>query len=151
MFLATSCQFFETEKIESDTIYKEELKTIDWRKVDQYPVFAECDSIEDKTIQKSCFESALASHLCKTISDKHIVALKSIYGDTVQINFLVSKSGELSIEQMRMDSLVEKEFPKLQEWLSQSIDSITLIAPAYKRGIPVATKFTLPVVFRTKE
>jgi len=151
LFLATSCQFFETEKVSTETIYKEELKTFDWSDVDQYPVFVECDSLDEKTAQKSCFEKALASHLCKTISNKHIVAIQSIYGDTVQINFSVSKKGKLAVENMQLDSLVQKEFPKLQDWLVQSIDSINLVAPAYKRGIPVATKFTLPIVFRTKE
>lgn len=151
LVLATSCQYFETEKVSTETFYEEELKTINWNDVDQYPVFKACDSLQLKEAQKACFEKTLATHLCKTISSKHIIAMQSIFGDTVQLQMAVSKRGELSVENMEMDSVVQQEFPELQNWLLQSIDSIKIVAPAYKRGIPVATKFTLPIVFNTTE
>jgi hypothetical protein len=35
----------------------------------------------------------------------------------------------------------------LKQWILESVDSMKLVAPAYKRGIPVATYFALPIVF----
>ena len=50
-----------------------------------------------------------------------------------------------------MDSLTKAELPRLEETLRKKIDSIALTAPAYKRGIPVKTKFTLPIVLQTDD
>ena len=48
LVLASSCQFFETEKISTETFYEEEIKAIDWKDVDQYPVFTECSDFSEK-------------------------------------------------------------------------------------------------------
>ena len=53
----SSCQFFETEKISTETFLKEEINAINWKDVDRYPVFKECEGISDKLETKSCFET----------------------------------------------------------------------------------------------
>ncbi len=77
-----------------------------------------------------------------------MVAARDIY-DTVKVKFEVSSKGELSIRDIEIDTLLQKEFPHLEQWLMQSIDSLQPVAPAYKRGIPVKTQFTLPVIIKT--
>jgi len=148
-FLATSCQFFNTEKIPSEEIYEKELESIDWSDVDQYPVFKGCEDISEKIAQKECFESTIATSMYRTISDRNIIAGHQL-SDTLFIEILVSQKGELEIKRMEIDSTVQKDFPELQNWIIHSLDSMNIIAPAYKRGIPVKTQFTLPVVIKTE-
>tara|TARA_R100000306_G_C4264782_1_gene87111 strand:- start:6 stop:485 length:480 start_codon:yes stop_codon:yes gene_type:complete len=148
LLLATSCQFFETEKVSSEDIYKEEIGAIDWKEVDRYPSFSNCENILEKPEQKDCFINTINSHLYKSISHEDMVAVREVY-DTVKVNFEVSSSGQLSILEIKMDSLLQKEFPDLEMWILQSIDSLKPVGPAYKRGIPVTTQFTLPVIIKT--
>jgi len=148
ILLATSCQFFETEKISSEEIFNEEMNTIDWKDVDNYPSFENCTNMLQKPEQKACFINTISNQLYRSINHKGLVATREVY-DTVKVNFEVSSSGQLSILEIRMDTLLQQEFPDLETWLVQSIDSLQPIAPAYKRGIPVKTQFTLPVVIKT--
>ena len=148
LLLATSCQFFETEKVSSEEIYKEEMETINWKDVDRYPSFSNCENALEKPEQKDCFINTISSQLYKSINHEDMVATHEVY-DTVKVNFEVSSTGKLSILKIKMDSLLQKEFPNMEKWLLQSIDSLQPVAPAYKRGIPVKTQFTLPVIIRT--
>tara|TARA_R100000306_G_scaffold12238_6_gene14628 strand:+ start:51884 stop:52375 length:492 start_codon:yes stop_codon:yes gene_type:complete len=145
-----SCQFFETEKISSETFYDEEIKMIDWKNVDQYPVFKSCESFSEKKAQKNCFESTLATYLFEAVSNNKDMSIKDL-NDTVYVKFSVSEKGQLSVKSIEMDSLTKAELPRLEETLRKKIDSIALTAPAYKRGIPVKTKFTLPIVLQTDD
>ncbi|WP_310994307.1 hypothetical protein [Aequorivita marina] len=148
LVLATSCQFFETEKVSSEEIYNQELQTIDWSNVDSYPSFTNCENAIEKSKQKECFINTISTQLYKSISNESMVAARDVY-DTVKVNFEVSSHGELSIRKIKMDTLLQKEFPHLKQWLLQSVDSLQPVAPAYKRGIPVKTQFTLPVIIKT--
>jgi len=150
MLLATSCQFFETEKISSETFYDEEIKTIDWKDVDQYPVFKSCEAFSEKEAQKNCFENTLATYLFEAVTSNKDMSIKDL-NDTVYVKFSVSEKGQLSVKSIKIDSLIKAELPRLEEKLRKKIDSIALTAPAYKRGIPVKTKFTLPIVLQTDE
>lgn len=148
-FLATSCQFFDTEKIPSEDFYKKELESIDWSEVDQYPVFKGCEELLEKIAQKKCFENTIATNMYRTISNRNILAGNQL-SDTLFIEILVSQKGNLEIKRMEIDSMIQKDFPELQNWIIHSLDSMNIIAPAYKRGIPVKTQFTLPVVIKTE-
>jgi hypothetical protein len=146
----TSCQFFETEKISSETFYEEELKTIDWKNVDRYPAFASCDTLSEKTQQKECFEGELAYQIQQRMTEQGVTSFQDI-NDTIMLSFSVSESAAITIVQMQIDSLLQRKFPHLKDSLKYSIDALQLVAPAYKRGIPVKTQFTLPIVVTTQD
>ena len=145
---ASSCQYFGTERISSGKIYQEEIKTIDWNDVDSYPSFPNCKNKMDKPQQKECFISTISSHLHQSISHENMVAVREVY-DTVKVNFEVASNGDISVLEIKMDTLLQKDFPNLETWILQSIDSLQPVAPAYKRGIPVKTQFRLPVIVQT--
>jgi hypothetical protein len=147
--LLSSCQFFETEKIPSETFYASELETIDWHDVDQYPLFTDCEESSEKEIQKSCFETTLTSRMYQSISDQSLVSSQKII-DTLLLTMLVSQDGVLSIKELKIDSITRRDFPKLERLILNAVDSMQLVAPAYKRGIPVKTEFTLPVILQTE-
>lgn len=148
LLLATSCQYFETEKVSSNEIFEDEIKTINWKDVDRYPSFPQCVETLEKSQQKDCFINTLSSHLYQNISSGEMIAIREIY-DTVKVKFEVESSGRLTILGIEMDTLLQKEFPNLEKLIVQSIDSLQPNAPAYKRGIPVKTQFVLPVVVQT--
>ena len=149
IFIMSSCTYFETKKISSETFLEEELKSINWKDVDQYPVFTNCEDISDKLTQKSCFESTLTTQIYQFINSKNIIANRDL-NDTVNLDFLVTNTALISVTNIEMDSLLGAAFPQLEKWLLESIDSISVVAPAYKRGIPVNTEFSLPIVIKTQ-
>ena len=146
--MATSCQYFETDKISKETFYQEELQTIDWKDVDQYPAFPKCENFTEKTKQKHCFENKLSTHLRLTFTNHNAVAGRDL-NDTVAVKFTISNTGKLSIKEMQITETIKTEFPLLPRWIEESIDSLNPVAPAYKRGIPVATQFVLPIIVKT--
>lgn len=150
VLLCTSCQFFETEKISSETFYEEEWKTIDLKNVDRYPAFASCDTLSEKQKQKDCFEGELAFQLQQSMAAQGVRAVRDI-NDTIVLSFSISEKATITILTMQMDSLLQQEFPHLKDSLKYSMDALQLVAPAYKRGIPVKTQFTVPIVVTTEE
>lgn len=150
LLCCSSCQYFETEKISSETFYEEELKTIDWTEVDRYPAFAVCDTLSEKTQQKKCFETELSNHLQQGVKEQGVMAIQDL-NDTIMLSFSISKEAKLTILHLQMDSLLQKEFPHLRDSLLYSLDALQLLAPAYKRGIPVTTEFSMPIIVKTEE
>jgi|SRR5690554_195440 len=148
LLIATSCQFFETEKVSSENIFEDEIGTINWKEVDRYPSFPACESILGKPEQKDCFIKTITSHLYKAVSHQEIIAVREVY-DTVKVEFEVGSSGRLSILEIEIDTILQNEFPELETLILNTVDSLQPVAPAYKRGIPVKTRFTLPVIVQT--
>ena len=146
---ATSCQYFDTEKISAETFYEEEIKTIDWNEIDSYPVFQECENALDKEEKRLCFENELTARIAQSLSRESLIAIHTLQ-DTLWVDFTISETALISVNEVKTDSLIHLEFPKLQEKVTQKIDSIVLKAPAYKRGIPVRTRFNLPIVISTE-
>ncbi len=145
----TSCQYFDTEKISAETFYEEEIKTIDLSQIDTYPIFQECANTMEKEETRLCFENELTARIAQSLSRESLKAINSLQ-DTLWVNFTISEKAIITVNEVKTDSLIHLEFPKLQEKIIQKIDSIILKAPAYKRGIPVRTSFNLPIVIRTE-
>jgi hypothetical protein len=149
LVVTSSCQFFETEKISTETFYEEELKTINWNDVDQYPVFASCEAIPEKSEQKECFSRVLIGSLSKAAWNNGGGMDRDIR-DTIWLKIDVSETAELTVRDIQIDSIILQRYPLMKQALLDRIDSVKLIAPAYKRGIPVRTEFSLPIVVETE-
>ena len=150
LLLVSSCRYFETEKISTETFYQEELKTIDWKDVDQYPAFPKCEIYTEKQDQKACFENSLATHLRQAFSNNNAIAVRNL-NDTVTLKFTINNRGKLLLTDLKMTETIHTEFPMLDRWLQEGIDTLSLVAPAYKRGVPVETQFTLPILIKTTD
>ncbi len=145
----SSCAFFETEKISSDVFYQEEIKDINWKDVDRYPLFATCESFSEKQKQKQCFEATLAAHMQASISLDSIKVSEDI-NDTIHLGFSIDKTGALAIDNVQIPLDIETHIPMLETWIMESMTSLEPTTPAYKRGIPVASHFVLPIVINTQ-
>lgn len=144
----SACSFFDTEKISSETIYEEEVQTIDWAEVDAYPLFENCKEDVEKIQQRNCFIQTINDHIQNSILNRNFIASKEI-SDTLWIVFEINEKGKFNVSKVEMDSLLIQEFPQLKNLIIKNIDSLPHAEPAYKRGIPVKTRFTLPVAIRS--
>jgi len=150
LLTATSCQLFETEKISTQTFYEEEIQTINWNDIDQYPAFSQCEDLSEKKEQKECFKNTLTASLFDA-ANRSILATSRAINDTIFLGFSISEDAKLTVTSIEIDSTVLSVVPFLKEALLNRIDSLQLNAPAYKRGIPVKTEFTLPIVITTED
>jgi hypothetical protein len=112
-----SCQYFETDKISSDTFYDQEIKTISWNQVDQYPNFVSCQKDSEKKESKACFENTLVSKIYAGLSSKHFVSTRSIK-DTLWVSLTISEKGTIFLDTIAMDSLTAASFPELPKVLT---------------------------------
>lgn len=143
-----SCNQFETRRISSEEILREESEELNWHQVDQYPAFEECREFLVEEEAKACFGQKVAQYVYGRLEDKQPVVTKSL-NDTILLHLVISSQGKPTIDSMEIDSIITQQLPKIKIWIQQSIDSLPKIDPATKRGIPVSTKFRMPVVIQT--
>ena len=149
-FWLTSCQYFETERISSEQIYDEEMQDIDWGVIDTFPAFSECESYTDRGEQQTCFQQSLI-HKFEEQLDLTNIGTWYALNDTLSLTVEVSREGIISLTEVQVDSSTMKKFPEIKEFLMESVQKFPNPAPAFKRGIPVKSKFTLPLVLNTQE
>ncbi|TYB78181.1 hypothetical protein ES676_02935 [Bizionia saleffrena] len=145
-----SCNYFEAEKIASEDILNEELKTFNWNTVDAYPAFASCESLTTKGDRKHCFENTLASHIANSFLEQRFIVTQTI-SDTVVLEFTISEKGVLALNHIRVDSLTAHEIPSIKKILQESLETLPDIYPAIKRDQPVKTTFTIPLILSVNE
>ena len=131
----------------SQDIVNEELQTLKWNDVDEYPSFKTCKSLSSKQESKQCFETTLITHITNKLSDEIIVVTENVE-DTVVIKFHISETGNLSVLNIKNKETTKEQIPHLDSLLIKSLDSLPRIFPAIKRGQQVKTEFTLPIVIQ---
>ena len=143
-----SCQYFEKKKLNSDVILEQELQTFKWDEVDQYPTFETCDDDNNYDGNKTCFESIFTTHISEVLKDSDMAFLDS-ENETILVNFLVSKTGEITISNLYASQLSEVSIQNLNEILSASLLELPKLYPAIKRSQHVQTVFQLPIILNT--
>lgn len=149
LIIFSACEEIQTKKVNSEDILSEETRELNWHEVDQYPAFKECREITENTASKSCFEKKVTEYVYAGMAQENPVVTRDLH-DTIFINLIVSEKGIPEIASVEIDSIVIAELPEIRSWLEKSIDSLPKIYPAIKRGIPVATKFKLPVIIKAE-
>jgi len=148
--MVSSCQFFDTERISSQEVLEDELRAMDWSDIDSYPAFPVCDGIMEKQQQRTCFETTILSAISTQLAlGKWVTSFP--LSDTLFLQLEVDANGMLEVAPIVMDSLLKVSLPKMDSLLLEGIKQLDKPAPAYKRGIPVRSKFTLPVVIDSEE
>jgi len=145
----TSCNYFDTQKVSSETLIEEERLAINWDDVDVYPSFLPCDSYTDKEPKKNCFITTLQEEVYERIMEHKAVVSKDIDA-SIKVHLSITEKGILHIDSIANQQVVEQQLPDLEKWLYESFSTLQLTAPAYKRGIPVRTSFVLPIKIKTE-
>ncbi len=140
--LLNSCDYFNKKKIDTKEILNEELKSINWNDVDEYPTFTICDSTDNK---KTCFEDVLRNRLNQQLAKQNIIVTEDI-SDTILLKIHIDNKGNFTLKEIISSEITRAQIPKLDSILRHSFDSLPKIYPAIKRSQQVATEFNLPVV-----
>ena len=141
-----SCQFFNKERFDTNTILEKELKVFKWDKLDQYPIFETCEEKVNFEQNKNCFESVLTNHLIKFFrNNDRLFSVKK--NDTLMLEIRVTKLGELSIASPEKKYYTDyDEFLRL---LQESLFDLPVLYPGIKRSQHVDTSFKLPIILNT--
>lgn len=138
------CKNFETKKVSSEEILQRQLEHFSWSEVDTYPSFDACKAFVKGPDLKKCFENILTQHIYTEIGT-HVLASSDSINETLRLYLVISDQGTPRIDSLGMSAKLRKQIPLLKNWIDQGLESLPKIYPARTRGIPVATKFILPI------
>lgn len=142
--LAVSCQYFDKQVPSKDALLERELKAINWDEVDEFPSVAQCDSVTDKAQRRQCFMDFLMSNIQQRLSSDTLAVLYPQL-DTIEVKVTVFPDSAVRFEPKLNDSL-NYGTHTVDSILQSRLANFPKIKPALKRGIPVKTQFTLPVI-----
>ena len=147
LMVLTSCEYFNVKKTSSEAILEEELQSFNWNEVDVYPSFSSCDSSATKQDKKYCFENTLATFITNALQHELIIVTQDIK-DPIVLQIHVSETGNLSLLNLKVDSITQQEIPNIKGLLTRSLGTLPEIHPALKRGQQVKTEFNLPIIIQ---
>ncbi|MEC4112580.1 hypothetical protein [Myroides pelagicus] len=144
-FTFTTCNFSSSKIGKEGELLQKELDKIDWSKVDTYPSFEGCDTLEEIAQRKACFFDSMTKELQLRFSQD---TLYGKFKDMNEIQILVTVNADSKLE------LVAYNLPDSLAVQAKLIDSLLVskkrdfpaIYPATKRGVPVTSQFIVPVV-----
>jgi len=146
--LCFSCQYFEKKVPNEKELLEKQLKEINWNEVDEYPSVADCEKLSDATQRKQCFFEFLTT----TIQQKLAVdTLSTLFPklDTIEVKVTVFPNSTMEFEPQFPKDSVAYDIIKIDSILRIRLVNFPKVNPAIKRGIPVKTKFVLPVIIKT--
>lgn len=144
----SSCSFFESKQKRTQELINEKMRLIDWNTVDSYPFFYTCDEAAIKAQQKICFEETLISHFQETLNDFEFT-LTDKESEMASVIFVIDTMGRINVTDIEKDASVLIQMPEFDGVITQSLKNLPKLAPALKRGIPVNTKYRIPVQLNT--
>ena len=123
---------------------------INFNEVDFSPSFAVCDSLVEKDGKSACFRTNIHQKIGEELQKK-VLTIKDSVDEIVIVHLLIDAKGILKLEQIEASEVIMEQLPTLDSLLAISIQNISKIYPAIKRGIPVKTKYILPIRVQFKE
>lgn len=144
-----SCQYFEKQVPDEKELLDKQMKEINWNEVDEYPSVSDCEKLTDAAQRKQCFFEFLTT----TIQEKLAVDTLSILFpklDTIEVKVTIFPNATLQFEPQFPKDSVAYDTIKIDSILHARLIDFPKINPAIKRGIPVKTQFTLPVIIKSE-
>ena len=130
-------------------LLQKELKAINWKEVDEYPSFADCDKLDDKAQRQECF----FQYLTELIQDKlNSDTLQVLYPelDTIEVKVTIYPNAKMEFEPQFPKDSVAYDIVRIDSILNARLVNFPKVNPAIKRGIPVKTQFILPVILKVE-
>lgn len=144
-FLVASCNYFE-QKNNKETI--QEIDTIvDFKTVDAFPLFPDCEDIPSREKQQICFQVEMSQHIYASLKEYSLNTTDSI-NDTVYVKLKVDNIGKTSLSNIQISKETEKLLPEFDSIVQVSLQNLPMLQPAIKRNMPVTTEFTLPIILK---
>ena len=147
--LCFSCQYFEKKVPNEKELLDKQLKEINWNEVDEYPSVADCEKLTDATQRKQCFFEFLTTTIQQKLAvDTLSTMLPKL--DTIEVKVTVFPNSTMEFEPQFPKDSVTYDTIKIDSILRIRLVNFPKVNPAIKRGIPVKTKFVLPVIIKTE-
>lgn len=145
-----SCQYFEKKVPSEKELLQKELKSINWKEVDEYPTVTECETINDKKQRQKCFFDVMSQLIQEKLN---VDSLSILYPDldTIQVKVTVFPNSKMKFEPEFQKDSVAYDTIRIDSILHSRLVDFPKVNPAIKRGLPVKTQFTLPVIIKAKE
>lgn len=143
--LFTSCDWFTSKEEKTQELVNEEMRNINFNEVDKYPLFDNCDEMLDKTGQLDCFQNTLLEQYTSTLEDFEFQFVSDI-NTSIYVDFLVDYKGEISVLEVQRNQDIENQIPEFRSIITQSLKGLPPLSPALKRGVPVSSKFRIPII-----
>ena len=147
LFLITSCDKFSYSKNKNLQV-KETI--VDFTSVDFSPSFKVCDSLIEKNKKSNCFRTTIHQKIGAELQ-KHQFIIRDSISEIVYVDLLITSNGKIVLEAMESSEEIKNQLPKLDSVLRISVDKIPNVYAAIKRGIPVTTKYRLPIKIQIKQ
>ncbi len=149
-FCLFSCQFFEKKIPSEQELFEKQIKQINWKEVDEYPSFVDCDKLSDKNLRKQCFFEFMANTIQEKLS---IDTLATLYPDldTIEVKVTIYPDATLQFEPQFKNDSVAYDIIKIDSILKIKLKDFPKVNPALKRGLPVKTQFVLPVIIKSEK
>ena len=128
---------------------QKELKSINWKEVDEYPSVVDCDKIEDKKQREQCFFEVLTQLIQEKLSNDTLAMLYPEL-DTIEVKVTVFPNATMKFEPQFPKDSVAYDKIKIDSILKARLVDFPKINPAIKRGLPVKTQFILPVILKVE-
>lgn len=131
-------------------LLQKELKSINWKEVDEYPSMADCEKINNKNQRQQCFFEMMAQLIQEKLD---IDTLSVLYPelDTIEVKVTVFPDATINFEPQFPKDSANYDRIKIDSILRARLVDFPKINPAIKRGIPVKSQFILPVILKEKE
>ena len=144
-----SCQYFDKQIPSEKELLQKELKSINWKEVDEYPSLVDCEKIDNKAQRQQCFFEVLTQLIQEKLS---VDTLSILYPelDTIEVKVTVFPNATLQFEPQFPKDSVTYDKIKIDSILKARLVDFPKINPAIKRGIPVKTQFILPVILKVE-
>lgn len=123
---------------------------VNFSSVDTSPSFKVCDSIIDKQKKTNCFRTTIHQKIGAELQ-KHQFVIRDSISEIVYVDLLINSKGKIVLEAMDSSEEIKIKLPKLDSVLRISVDKIPNVYAAIKRGIPVTTKYRLPIKIQIKQ
>ena len=147
--LCFSCQYFEKKVPNEKELLDKQLKEINWNEVDEYPSVADCEKLTDVTQRKQCFFEFLTTAIQQKLA---VDTLSTMFPklDTIEVKVTVFPNSTMEFEPQFPKDSVAYDTIKIDSILHVRLVDFPKVNPATKRGIPVKTKFVLPVIIKSE-
>jgi len=151
MSLFCSCNYFESQKKHvTEEQIQERLDTIDKSVIDKFPVFKDCEQLDENVeAEKNCFITSLSSYISNSLFENNVV-LEAELDTSFQVLIEVSDRGKIEILSFTIDEVLKESIPDIEQIMTSSITELPDIKPAYKKInsgelVPVKTRFLIPI------
>ena len=123
---------------------------VNWTSSDEMPSFEVCNDLVNEIERKSCFNTKIINLIYSNLSFEKIRVNNKI-NDTLIISLLINEKGKISLIGIKNEDKLVNKIPELKTLIGNSLEKIPSLYPATKTnmGIPVSSKFSLPLIIKS--